>query len=128
MRGKYSKNEFFKKYPKISPTYFQGSDSTLAEDIEKLFEMGKSKLLKYENANKTHGIHKGDSTHSMCHSITSVNLSIAKISWSSISTDTRFHPLLVGLNIVNHTNLHRLIVLGFPWCISHGFQDLCIPE
>jgi len=41
MRGKYSKNIFFRRYPNILTTYFQGSDSTLAEDIENLFEKGK---------------------------------------------------------------------------------------
>jgi len=49
MRGKYSKNIFFRRYPNILTTYFQGSDSTLAEDIENLFEKGKEQLKKYEN-------------------------------------------------------------------------------
>ena len=33
MRGKYSKNDFFRKYPQVLATYFQGSESTLSEDI-----------------------------------------------------------------------------------------------
>jgi len=49
MRGNYSKNNFFRKYPQILTTYFQGSESTLAEDINNLFEIGKEKLTKYEN-------------------------------------------------------------------------------
>ena len=46
----YSKN-FFAKYPKIITTYFQGSKSTLAEDIEKLFDTGK-KILDKKKDNK----------------------------------------------------------------------------
>ena len=49
MRGNYSKSNFFRKYPQILTTYFQGSESTLAEDIDNLFEIGKEKLTKYEN-------------------------------------------------------------------------------
>ena len=37
MRGKYSKKDFFKKYPQIIQIYFQGSESTIPEDVEKLF-------------------------------------------------------------------------------------------
>lgn len=50
MRGTYSKSKFFRKYPQILSTYFQGSESTLAEDIENLFEIGKEKLSKYEKS------------------------------------------------------------------------------
>jgi len=49
MRGKYSKSQFFRKYPQILSIYFQGSESTLAEDIDNLFERGKETLKKYEN-------------------------------------------------------------------------------
>jgi len=48
MRGKYSKSIFFRKYPQILSTYFQGSESTLADDIEHLFAIGKEKLDKYQ--------------------------------------------------------------------------------
>ena len=43
MRGKYSKEKFFRKYPQIVQTYFQGSESTNPEDVEKLFEMAEGK-------------------------------------------------------------------------------------
>ena len=49
MRGRYSKNEFFRKYPQLLTTYFQGSESTIGEDIDSLFENGKSNLEKYKN-------------------------------------------------------------------------------
>jgi len=52
MRGKYSENLFFRKYPKISPTYFQGSESTLADDVENLFERGKEILDKCNQGEK----------------------------------------------------------------------------
>ena len=39
MRGKYSKEKFFRKYPQIIQIYFQGSESNSPEYIEKLFEM-----------------------------------------------------------------------------------------
>ena len=50
MKGNISKNIFFRKYPKILETYFQGSESTLAEDIENLFEEGKRKLINYKGS------------------------------------------------------------------------------
>ena len=43
MRGKYSKNKFFKKYPRIIQIYFQGSESTQPEDIQRLFRKAESK-------------------------------------------------------------------------------------
>ena len=43
MRGKYSKEKFFKKFPQIIQTYFQGSESTNPEDIEKLFQIAEGK-------------------------------------------------------------------------------------
>ena len=51
MRGKYSKNKFFRKYPQIIQTYFQGSESTKPEDVEKLFEIAGSKLKFYIEKN-----------------------------------------------------------------------------
>ena len=42
MKGKYSKNEFFKKYPPIIQIYFQGSESTRPEDITELFKKAES--------------------------------------------------------------------------------------
>ena len=47
MRGIYSKNKFFKNFPQIIQTYFKGSESTKAEDVEKLFEIAENKLEVY---------------------------------------------------------------------------------
>ena len=44
MKGIYSKNKFFKKFPKIIQTYFQGSESTEPVDVENLFDKAKNKL------------------------------------------------------------------------------------
>ena len=54
MKGKYSDKGFFKEFPKIIQTYFQGSDSTKPEDIEILFEKAKKKLenIKKKNLEK----------------------------------------------------------------------------
>jgi len=49
MHGKYSKSAFFSKYPQIIPIYFQGSDSTLSEEIDNLFQKGRDTLSKYKN-------------------------------------------------------------------------------
>jgi len=49
MRGKYSKNKFFQHYPQIIQTYFQGSESTQPEDVEKLFEKAEVKLKAYKD-------------------------------------------------------------------------------
>ena len=43
MRGKYSNNKFFRKFPQIVQTYFQGTESTMPEDVEKLFEIAENK-------------------------------------------------------------------------------------
>ena len=48
MRGKYSKNTFFRKFPQLIQTYFQGSESTLPEDLEKLFDIAGNKLQFYK--------------------------------------------------------------------------------
>ena len=44
MRGKYSKNEFFKNFPKIIQIYFQGSESNTPEDVQALFKKAKNKI------------------------------------------------------------------------------------
>ena len=51
MRGKYSKNEFFKKYPPIIQKYFQGSESTKADEVTELFNNAENL---YENYKKIH--------------------------------------------------------------------------
>jgi len=47
MRGEYSKKNFFKLYPKIIQTYFQGSKSTQPKNVKKLFKIAKNKLKYY---------------------------------------------------------------------------------
>ena len=42
-KGKYSKNKFFRKFSPIILTYFQGSEFTNPEDVEKLFEKAENK-------------------------------------------------------------------------------------
>ena len=49
MRGEYSKNKFFREFPNIILTYFQGSELTKPEDIEKLFDIAENKLKFYED-------------------------------------------------------------------------------
>ena len=44
MKGIYSKNKFFKNFPQIIQTYFQGSESTHQVDVENLFEKAKNRL------------------------------------------------------------------------------------
>ena len=44
MRGKYSKNKFFKQFPQIIQIYFKGSENTQPEDIEVLFKKAEMKL------------------------------------------------------------------------------------
>ena len=48
LKGKYSKNKFFKNFPKIIQTYFQGSESTHTEDIENLFDKANNRLNYYK--------------------------------------------------------------------------------
>ena len=47
MKGIYSKNQFFRQFPKIIQTYFKGSQSTQTVDIENLYETAKNKLNYY---------------------------------------------------------------------------------
>ena len=49
MKGIYSKNKFFKNFPQIMQTYFQGSESTQQVDVENLFEKAKNKLNYFKN-------------------------------------------------------------------------------
>ena len=43
MKGKYSKNKFFKNYPRIIQIYFQGSETTHPSDVQRLFRKAESK-------------------------------------------------------------------------------------
>ena len=48
MRGKYSKNKFFQQFRPIIQAYFQGSESTQPEDVERLFRKAKNKIESYK--------------------------------------------------------------------------------
>ena len=48
MRGIYSKNEFFKKYPSIVQIYFQGSESTEPEDVSEVFKKAENLYENYK--------------------------------------------------------------------------------
>ena len=53
MRGIYSKNGFFKKYPSIIQIYFQGSEYTDPDDVTELFKKAEDKYENYKrNKNK----------------------------------------------------------------------------
>ena len=52
MRGKYSKNKFFKKFPQIFQTFFQGSESTQPEDVQNLFDNAGIKLKNLKEKRK----------------------------------------------------------------------------
>jgi len=51
MGGKYSKKDFFKFYPSIIQTYFQGANSTKPKDVDEIFNKaeGRLKALKCNN-------------------------------------------------------------------------------
>ena len=51
MRGKYSKNKFFQKYPPIIQIYFQGSESTQPEDVTELFKKAEDLYENYIKLN-----------------------------------------------------------------------------
>ena len=44
MCGKYSRSDFFKLYPSIIQSYFQGSDSTTPDDVDGIFNIAKGRL------------------------------------------------------------------------------------
>ena len=52
MRGKYSKNTFFQRFPQIKETYFQGSESTQPEDVQRLFRKAKTRLESFKKRYK----------------------------------------------------------------------------
>ena len=49
MKGIYSKNKFFKNFPQIIQTSFQGSESTQYVEVENLFEKAKNRLNYFKN-------------------------------------------------------------------------------
>ena len=51
MKGIYSKNKFFKQFPKIIQTYFQGSESTQPVDVENLFDKASNRLKYFKENN-----------------------------------------------------------------------------
>ena len=51
MKGEYSKNDFFKNYPKIDQKYFQGSKNTNPEDVEELFKQTEELYNVYKDRN-----------------------------------------------------------------------------
>lgn len=51
MGGKYSKKDFFKFYPSIIQTYFQGSDSTKPKDVDDIFEKAEGRLKGFKENN-----------------------------------------------------------------------------
>ncbi len=65
LKGKYSKNKFFRKYPEIVQTYFQGSESTNPEDILKFFDISEGKYNSFIEKLKKKEIEKEDFPISM---------------------------------------------------------------
>ena len=65
LKGKYSKNKFFRKYPEIMQTFFQGSESANPEDIIKLFEIAEGKYNYFKEKLKKNEIAKEDFPISM---------------------------------------------------------------
>ena len=49
MRGKYSPNKFFKSYPSIIQSYFQGADTTSPEDVLNIFTIAEKKLDSFKS-------------------------------------------------------------------------------
>lgn len=50
-KGIYSKNKFFKQFPKIIQTNFQGSESTKPVDVENLFDKVSNRLKYFKENN-----------------------------------------------------------------------------
>ena len=57
MRGKYSKNEFFKLLPSIIQSYFQGSNTTTPEDVEGIFQIAEGKLISLREKGENISLH-----------------------------------------------------------------------
>ena len=51
MDGKYSKKNFFKLYPSVIQSYFQGSKTTTPEEVKGIFTIAKQKLELFKNNN-----------------------------------------------------------------------------
>ena len=56
MSGRYSKKKFFKYYPALLKTWFQGSEITSPEEVENLFKTAENKA-KFKNLDFYGGIH-----------------------------------------------------------------------
>ena len=53
MKGKYSNDDFFKLYPSIIQSYFQGSNSTTPDDVSNVFRIAEKKLESFQNKNSS---------------------------------------------------------------------------
>ena len=53
MEGKFSRKKFFKFYPSIVQTYFQGADNTTPKDVEDVFKKAEGKLERLKKDNVT---------------------------------------------------------------------------
>ena len=49
MGGKYSRNKFFKLYPSIIQSYFQGADTTTPGEVDGIFEIAEGRLKALKN-------------------------------------------------------------------------------
>jgi Cdc6-like AAA superfamily ATPase len=56
MKGEYSKNEFFKKYPPIIQIYFQGSKSTIPDDVTELFKKAEGLYESFKKIKKKNDV------------------------------------------------------------------------
>ena len=52
MEGKYSRCQFFKLYPSIIQSYFQGSDSTTPVDVDGIFNIARGRLEELKKRDK----------------------------------------------------------------------------
>ena len=100
MRGKYSKNKFFQKYPPIIQIYFQGSESTQPEDVTELFK--KAEDL-YENYKKLNSENKDDVPIYM--------ILFDELGLAEKAQQIHFKYYIINLNMMVKMKMYVLLVL-----------------
>ena len=124
LRGKYSKEKFFRKFPPLIQTYFQGSESTNTKDVETLFKIAENKC-KYFIEEKD--IKKEDFPISMIlfnelglakkSETFPLNILNSKLDYISNNADISF----IGISnyTLDATNINRTLILSVP-----NFEDM----
>ena len=102
MNGKYSNNKLFKLYPSIIQSYFQGSNTTKPEDIEKIFNIANIRLKNLQNGKNSNSLEKIENnnknkdnniTHNNLNKENSLPISMILFDELGLAERSKYNPL-----------------------------------